>query len=114
MRGRYKISPPPQKQSTARSGKTNDVASLARDLAVVDGGCGPRLFSGTHLFEETLTLLLTLRWGCLISHGDNGGAKGRRGGEDDVPTATGETTLQLDRRRAQKRGMQGVARVGGM
>ena len=56
MRGRYKISPPPQKQSTARSGKTNDVASLARDLAVVDGGCGPRLFSGTHLFEETLTL----------------------------------------------------------
>ncbi|EJK45773.1 hypothetical protein THAOC_35597 [Thalassiosira oceanica] len=84
MRGRYKISLHHRSSSTARSGKTNDVASPGAGPG--SGGCGPRLFSGTYLFEKTL--LLTLRWRCLISHGDDGGAKGRQGGEDDDPTAT--------------------------
>ena len=53
----------------------------------------------------------------LISHGDDGGAKGLHGGEDEDPTATRRDDSPIGwtgGRRAQKRGMQLLALVGGM
>ena len=50
----------------------------------------------------------------LISHGDDGGAKGLHGGEDEDPTATRRDDSPIGwtgGRRAQKKGMQGVALV---